>query len=191
MLTLIDWGSVIRFHHCKVSLYFSLSRSALQKKVSLCSSSIKSEELWSPIWGQSIYVNYLEFFCMGDSSLSWYSFIYINMDSWDFPVVQWFRLCPSNARGTGLIPGWELRSHMSHGVTKNWKTKQNHELLGICLIFWVITQLYIIYFATHIGIGALWAWGTHPFGSCAPLTHYFGLNVCVSPLPLHIHMLKP
>ena len=59
----------VRFLHHKVSLYFSLSCSALQKEVTMCSPYIRSEELFSPIWGQSIYINYLEFFCMGDSSL--------------------------------------------------------------------------------------------------------------------------
>ena len=90
---------------------------------------------------------------MGDPSLFWCSFIYINMDSWDFPVVQWFRLYPSNARGTGLIPGWGTKvTYVSWGGQK----KKEHELLGICSISSVIIQLFVIYFATHIGIGVLW-----------------------------------
>ena len=43
---------------------------------------------------------------------------------WDFPGVQWLRLCAPNARGLGSIPGQGTRFHMnattksSHAATK-------------------------------------------------------------------------
>ena len=33
-------------------------------------------------------------------------------------VVQWLRLCTSTEGSMGLIPGWELISHMLHGEAK-------------------------------------------------------------------------
>ena len=40
----------------------------------------------------------------------------LKLNIWDFPGVQWLRLCASNARGTGSILVRELRSHMLHGT---------------------------------------------------------------------------
>ena len=33
-------------------------------------------------------------------------------------VGQWLKLHTANSGGMGLIPGWELRSHMSPGLAK-------------------------------------------------------------------------
>ena len=41
----------------------------------------------------------------------------------DFTVVPWLRLRASNRRGTGLTPGWELRSHSS--AAKKIKIKKD------------------------------------------------------------------
>ena len=114
MLTWIDWGRVIRFLRYKASLYFSLSGSALQKKVSLCSFSIRSEELWSPIWGQSIYIN-----------SSWethlFSDIYLFTSTWTLGTFLWssglISTLPMQGAQVWSLAG-ELRSHMSHGVAK-------------------------------------------------------------------------
>ena len=38
-------------------------------------------------------------------------------------MVQWLRLHASNAGGGGLIPGWELRSHMPQSAAKRRKKK--------------------------------------------------------------------
>ena len=47
-------------------------------------------------------------------------------------VIQWLRLCASNAGGLGLIPGQEKkRSHMSGGETKRWKIKKERKNKGI------------------------------------------------------------
>ena len=40
----------------------------------------------------------------------------LKLNIWDFPGVQWLRLCAFNARGTGSILIRELRSHMLHGT---------------------------------------------------------------------------
>ena len=40
-------------------------------------------------------------------------------------VIQWWRLCASNARAMGLIPGQELRSHVLYGMAKSTPLKQN------------------------------------------------------------------
>ena len=53
-------------------------------------------------------------------------------------VVHRLGLCALTAKGPGLIPGWELRSHMSHGVTKRKKMKNTgihiHYLQGMFFI---------------------------------------------------------
>ena len=43
----------------------------------------------------------------------------------DFLVVQWLRLCASNAGGVGSIPGWDLISY----VLPSWKEKRIDELI--------------------------------------------------------------
>ena len=41
--------------------------------------------------------------------------------SWTFQVVQWLRICASNAGGTGSIPGW-------HGMRKSYTSGDGSEL---------------------------------------------------------------
>ena len=38
-------------------------------------------------------------------------------------VVQWLRLCASNAGALGLIPGWKTK--ISHAITKTWHSQKN------------------------------------------------------------------
>ena len=39
-------------------------------------------------------------------------------------MVQWLKLCTSNAQGTGSIPGQGTRSHMLHCVAKKRELNQ-------------------------------------------------------------------
>ena len=125
---------------------------------------------------------------MGDPSLSWHSFIYINMHSWDFPVVQWFRLCPSNARGTGLIPGWELRSHMSHGVTKNWKNKTKPWTLGY--LFYILgynSTLHYLFCYSHWHRGSLSMRDSSIWFLCPLDTLFWTECLCITIAPPYSH----
>ena len=46
---------------------------------------------------------------------------------WDFPGSPVVRLCPSNARGTGSIPGWGTK--IPHPVQPK-KKKKNYNCVG-------------------------------------------------------------
>ena len=51
----------------------------------MCSPHLKSRKVSHLLRGQSMYINYLEFFCLGDLLLFYlfiYSIIYVRMDSW-------------------------------------------------------------------------------------------------------------
>ena len=47
-------------------------------------------------------------------------------------MVQWLRLCTSNAGGTVSIPGWETKIRMLHGVAG--KKKKERETLTKLLL---------------------------------------------------------
>lgn len=49
---------------------------------------------------------------------------------WDFPDVQWLRLCASNLVGVGSVPGWEVRfphAVWPKGTTKSPQIKLMHQ----------------------------------------------------------------
>ena len=39
-------------------------------------------------------------------------------------MVQWLRLCTSNAGGAVSIPGWETKIHKLHGVARKKKERE-------------------------------------------------------------------
>ena len=76
-------------------------------------------------------------------------------------VVQWLRLCPPNAGGTGSVPVQGLRFHRLHGVAKTTNSKQKEraaetgKIMAICCLFGCLGTF--VCFCTHDSIsgGAL------------------------------------
>lgn len=65
----LDKGTFVRFLHCKLTLLFLFPSNTLWKGVTMCSLHLRTE-IYAPLsWGQSIYIDYLEFYCIGYLSI--------------------------------------------------------------------------------------------------------------------------
>ena len=53
-------------------------------------------------------------------------------------AVKWLRLCTSKVGGSGLIPGWELKSHMPHSTTKKILNKLLFNVFVVAIV--IVTQ---------------------------------------------------
>ena len=60
----------LRFPYCRVIYFFSFPHCILWKEVTMCSPRLRKSDFYMSFpLGQSIYINYLEFFCRVDLSL--------------------------------------------------------------------------------------------------------------------------
>lgn len=67
----------VTFLHCKVTIFPPFPYLTLWKEVTACNLHIRSGELGFTSLGGSMYINYVEFFCMGDLSVLSHLFIYL------------------------------------------------------------------------------------------------------------------
>ena len=112
----------VDFEHLAIVVFvgfFSFSYTTLQKETTMCSPHLESGELHSPTWGQSIYWNYFEFFCMRDLFLLWHLFTQLFISAWTHwylsdtlgynPILHYLFCHPHwDSSGTGSSFIWPL-----------------------------------------------------------------------------------
>lgn len=115
----------IAFARC---LHLSLLSTLFFRKEWLCVAFTQGAGSYAP-WVQSIYINYLEFFCTGDLSLLSHWFIQLFIDS-EILTLESFQLAP--------VSFWQILIIMVLLCSEHFLTFRHNELLQVHFIYFIL-----------------------------------------------------